>query len=288
MTVEEFLNKTENMVIVDYDLDKETGYVEVKFGRNTGGSINYVFENNGVIILSSTPKDSNPRWYETAHQLDLSEIRDFCKGYENLELYYYSKSNGIFPVESVRRIEYDYSDDGDGHYEACHIECSENPVAKSLDNIEKINVDDYEDFFESLNKFNESTPSVRALRFKISNCLTYDKRDSGREQWEIDEDIEFDKALGIGLDKSFSFSELKSVINELPEKMENYFKEHNEHPNRVNTECMLNEIRDDSYWRPACIVKIDKIDTYETGNRIGNYIELFIQFDYKSLEQAFN
>lgn len=289
MTVEEFLNKTENMVIVDYDLDKETGYVEVKFSRNTGGSINYVFENNGAIIFSATPKDGNPRWYETAHQLDLSEIRDFCKGYENLELYYYSKSNGVFPVESVERKEYNYSGDGDGHYEACHIECSENPVAKSLDNIEKINVDDYEDFFESLNKkFNESTPSAKALRFKISNCLTYDKRDSGREQWAIDEDIEFDKALGIGLDKSFSFSELKSIINELPEKMETYFKEHNDRPNRVNTECMLNEIRDDSYWHPACIVKFDKIDTYDTGNRIGNYIELFIQFDYKSLEQAFN
>ncbi len=153
MTVEEFLDKTENMVIADYDLDKETGYVEVEFGRNTVGAINYVFENNGVLIFSATPKDNNPRWYKTAHQLELSEIREFCKGYENLELYYYSKSNGIFPVEKVELVEYNYSYDGDGHYEACHIECSEKPVARILDNIERINVDDYEDYadlFESL------------------------------------------------------------------------------------------------------------------------------------------
>lgn len=157
MTVKEFLNKTENMVISDYDLNKETGFVEVKFGRGIYGGINYVFENNGALIFSATPKNNNPRWYESAHRLDLSEIRELCKGHENLELYYYSKSSGVFSVKNVTQFEYDYSDDGDGHYEACHIECSENPAAKSLNEIEKINIDDYEDFFESLNKkFNES------------------------------------------------------------------------------------------------------------------------------------
>lgn len=157
MTVKEFLNKTENMVISDYDLNEETGFVEVNFGGDIYGGVNYVFENNGALIFSATPKNNNPRWYEAAHKLDLSEIRELCKGHENLELYYYSKSNGVFSIKNITQFEYDYSDDGDGHYEACHIECSENPVAKSLDNIEKINVDDYEDFFESLNKkFNES------------------------------------------------------------------------------------------------------------------------------------
>ena len=149
MTVKEFLNKTENMIISDYDLNEETGFVEVNFGGDIYGGVNYVFENNGALIFSATPKNNNPRWHETAHKLDLSEIRELCKGYENLELYYYSKSNGVFSVKNVTQFEYDYSDDGDGHYEACHIKCSENPVAKSLDNIEKINVDDYEDFFES-------------------------------------------------------------------------------------------------------------------------------------------
>ena len=168
MTVKEFLNKTENMIISDYDLNEETGFVEVNFGGDIYGGINYVFENNGALIFSATPKNNNPRWYEAAHQLDLSEIRELCKGYENLELYYYSKSNGVFSVKNVTQFEYDYSDDGDGHYEACHIECSENPVAKSLDNIEKINVDDYEDFFESLNKkFNESNLKEDVSELKI-------------------------------------------------------------------------------------------------------------------------
>lgn len=160
MTVKEFLNKTENMVISDYDLNEETGFVEVKFGRDIYGGVNYVFENNGALIFSATPKNNNPRWYETAHKLDLSEIRELCKGHENLELYYYSKSNGVFSVKSVTQFEYDYSDDGDGHYEACNIKCSAEPVAKSLNDIEKINVDDYEDFFENLNFkkiLNEST-----------------------------------------------------------------------------------------------------------------------------------
>lgn len=160
MTVKEFLNKTENMVISDYDLNEETGFVEVKFGKDIYGGVNYVFENNGALIFSATPKNNNPRWYETAHKLDLSEIRELCKGHENLELYYYSKSNGVFSVKSVTQFEYDYSDDGDGHYEACNIKCSAEPIAKSLNDIEKINIDDYEDFFESLNFkkiLNEST-----------------------------------------------------------------------------------------------------------------------------------
>ena len=175
MTVKEFLNKTENMVISDYDLNEETGFVEVNFGGDIYGGVNYVFENNGALIFSATPKNNNPRWHETAHKLDLSEIRELCKGHENLELYYYSKSNGVFSVKNVTQFEYDYSDDGDGHYEACHIECSENPVAKSLDNIEKINVDDYEDFFESLNKkFNESNLKEDISELKtetLSNSL---------------------------------------------------------------------------------------------------------------------
>ena len=175
MTVKEFLNKTENMVISDYDLNEETGFVEVNFGGDIYDGINYVFENNGALIFSATPKNNNPRWYQTAHKLDLSEIRELCKGHENLELYYYSKSNGVFSVKNVTQFEYDYSDDGDGHYEACHIECSENPVAKSLDNIEKINVDDYEDFFESLNKkFNESNLKEDISELKtetLSNSL---------------------------------------------------------------------------------------------------------------------
>ena len=175
MTVKEFLNKTENMVISDYDLNEETGFVEVNFSGDIYGGVNYVFENNGALIFSATPKNNNPRWYENAHKLDLSEIRELCKGHENLELYYYSKSNGVFSVKNVTQFEYDYSDDGDGHYEACHIECSENPVAKSLDNIEKINVDDYEDFFESLNKkFNESNLKEDISELKtetLSNSL---------------------------------------------------------------------------------------------------------------------
>lgn len=160
MTVKEFLNKTENMIISDYDLNEETGFVEVNFGGDIYGGVNYVFENNGALIFSATPKNNNPRWYETAHKLDLSEIRELCKGHENLELYYYSKSNGVFSVKNVTQFEYDYSDDGDGHYEACNIKCSVEPIAKSLNDIEKINVDDYEDFFESLNFkkiLNEST-----------------------------------------------------------------------------------------------------------------------------------
>ena len=175
MTVKEFLNKTENMVISDYDLNEETGFVEVNFGGDIYGGVNYVFENNGALIFSATPKNNNPRWYEAAHKLDLSEIRELCKGHENLELYYYSKSNGVFSVKNVTQFEYDYSDDGDGHYEACHIECSENPAAKSLNEIEKINVDDYEDFFESLNKkFNESNLKEDISELKtetLSNSL---------------------------------------------------------------------------------------------------------------------
>ena len=175
MTVKEFLNKTENMVISDYDLNEETGFVEVNFGGDIYGGVNYVFENNGALIFSATPKNNNPKWHEAAHKLDLSEIRELCKGHENLELYYYSKSNGVFSVKNVTQFEYDYSDDGDGHYEACNIKCSENPVAKSLNNIEKINVDDYEDFFESLNKkFNESNLKEDISELKtetLSNSL---------------------------------------------------------------------------------------------------------------------
>ena len=174
MTVKEFLNKTENMIISDYDLNEETGFVEVNFGGDIYGGINYVFENNGALIFSATPKNNNPRWYESAHQLDLSEIRELCKGHENLELYYYSKSSGVFSVKNVTQFEYDYSDDGDGHYEACHIKCSTEPVAKSLNEIEKINIDDYEDFFESLNKFNESNLKEDVSELKIetlSNSL---------------------------------------------------------------------------------------------------------------------
>lgn len=178
MTVKEFLNKTENMVISDYDLNEETGFVEVKFGKDIYGGVNYVFENNGALIFSATPKNNNPRWYETAHKLDLSEIRELCKGHENLELYYYSKSNGVFSIKSVTQFEYDYSDDGDGHYEACNIKCSAEPVAKSLNDIEKINIDDYEDFFESLNFqkiLNESTiekgETLSNLLKEISNWI---------------------------------------------------------------------------------------------------------------------
>ena len=175
MTVKEFLNKTENMVISDYDLNEETGFVEVNFGGDIYGGVNYVFENNGALIFSATPKNNNPRWYEAAHKLDLSEIRELCKGHENLELYYYSKSNGVFSVKNVTQFEYDYSDDSDGHYEACHIKCSAEPIAKSLNDIEKINVDDYEDFFESLNKkFNESNLKEDISELKIetlSNSL---------------------------------------------------------------------------------------------------------------------
>ena len=168
MTVKEFLNKTENMVISDYDLNEETGFVEVNFGGDIYGGVNYVFENNGALIFSATPKNNNPRWYQTSHKLDLSEIRELCKGHENLELYYYSKSNGVFSVKNVTQFEYDYSDDGDGHYEACNIKCSAEPVAKSLNEIEKINVDDYEDFFESLNKkFNESNLKEDISELKI-------------------------------------------------------------------------------------------------------------------------
>ena len=90
------------------------------------------------------------RCYVFSIALSSPEIRELCKGHENLELYYYSKSNGVFSVEDVTQFEYDYSDDGDGHYEACHIKCSAEPTAKSLNDIEKINIDDYEDFFESL------------------------------------------------------------------------------------------------------------------------------------------
>ena len=168
MTVKEFLNKTENMVISDYDLNEETGFVEVNFGGDIYGGVNYVFENNGALIFSATPKNNNPKWHEAAHKLDLSEIRELCKGYENLELYYYSKSNGVFSVKNVTQFEYDYSDDGDGHYEACNIKCSAEPIAKSLNDIEKINVDDYEDFFESLNKkFNESNLKENISELKI-------------------------------------------------------------------------------------------------------------------------
>ena len=172
MTVKEFLNKTENIVISDYDLNEETGFVEVRFGRGIYGGINYVFENNGALIFSATPKNNNPRWYESAHRLDLSEIRELCKGHENLELYYYSKSSGVFSVKSVTKFVYDYSDD---YYEACNIRCSTEPVAKSLNEIEKINIDDYEDFFESLNKkFNESNLKEDVSELKIetlSNSL---------------------------------------------------------------------------------------------------------------------
>ena len=175
MTVKEFLNKTENMIISDYDLNEETGFVEVNFGGDIYGGVNYVFENNGALIFSATPKNNNPRWHEAAHKLDLSEIRELCKGHENLELYYYSKSNGVFSIKNITQFEYDYSDDGDGHYEACHIECSENPAAKSLNEIEKINVDDCEDFFESLNKkFNESNLKEDISELKtetLSNSL---------------------------------------------------------------------------------------------------------------------
>ena len=175
MTVKEFLNKTENMVISDYDLNEETGFVEVNFGGDIYGGVNYVFENNGALIFSATPKNNNPRWYEASHKLDLSEIRELCKGHENLELYYYSKSNGVFSIKNITQFEYDYSDDGDGHYEACHIKCSAEPVAKSLNEIEKINVDDYEDFFESLNKkFNESNLKENISELKtetLSNSL---------------------------------------------------------------------------------------------------------------------
>lgn len=175
MTVKEFLNKTENMVISDYDLNEETGFVEVNFGGDIYGGINYVFENNGALIFSATPKNNNLRWYQTAYKLDLSEIRELCKGYENLELYYYSKSNGVFSVKNVTQFEYDYSDDGDGHYEACNIKCSAEPIAKSLNDIEKINVDDYKDFFESLNKkFNESNLKENISELKtetLSNSL---------------------------------------------------------------------------------------------------------------------
>lgn len=169
MTVKEFLNKTENMVISDYDLNEETGFVEINFGRDIYGGVNYVFENNGALIFSATPKNNNPRWYESAHKLDLSEIRELCKGHENLELYYYSKSNGVFSVKSVTQFEYDYSDDGDGHYEACNIKCSAEPVAKSLNDIEKINIDDYEDFFESL-KEDVSEPTIEKGE-ALSNLL---------------------------------------------------------------------------------------------------------------------
>lgn len=172
MTVKEFLNKTENMVISDYDLNEETGFVEVNFGGDIYGGVNYVFENNGALIFSATPKNNNPRWYETAHKLDLSEIRELCKGYENLELYYYSKSNGVFSIKSITQFEYNYSDDGDGHYEACNIKCSAEPIAKSLNDIKKINIDDYEDFFESLNKFNGSTIETLSNSLKeISNWV---------------------------------------------------------------------------------------------------------------------
>ena len=135
--------------------------------------------------------------------------------------------------------------------------------------------------------FNESANSADGLRFKISSCLTYDKSDSGREQWRIDEDIAFDKALGIGLDKTFSFSELQSVINGLPEKMENYFKENNKNKSIIKTECTFNKIKD-YYWHPACIVQFDRTDIYNFGDKCGDYIELFILFDYKSLEQTLN
>ena len=42
MTVKEFLNKTENMIISDYDLNEETGFVEVNFGVDIYGGVNYV------------------------------------------------------------------------------------------------------------------------------------------------------------------------------------------------------------------------------------------------------
>lgn len=127
--------------------------------------------------------------------------------------------------------------------------------------------------------YNESISSSRILRFKISNCITYDGKD--------DEDIAFDKALGIGLDKTFSFSELKSLINDLPEKMEIYFKEKNKNPNLVKVECILNGI-EDFYYHPSCKIKFDRTDIYDSGIKTGDYIELFIQFDYKSLEEALN
>lgn len=150
MKVRDFLNITKEMSIKDFDIDEETGYVEVQYSGNYVGSIHFVFENNGALFFSVTPKDENPKWYETAHFMDLSEIREECKGYEELPLYFYSKSQGVFSIESVSKVGYNYSEDGDGTYEACKIKCSDEPVAESLDRIQKINTEDYEDFFENL------------------------------------------------------------------------------------------------------------------------------------------
>ncbi len=150
MTGQEFLDITENIEIIDFDSGTITDHTEVHYKGNVSAGIHQVFTKGGAIIFSGRLKNDSGSWenWDTSYST-IEEMRAPCKEHPNYPIYF-EISDGVFSIESVEKVHYDYSGDGDGNYESLDITCSEEPVASSLDRLEKIDVDSYEDMFESV------------------------------------------------------------------------------------------------------------------------------------------
>lgn len=129
---------------------------------------------------------------------DLSEDTNTC----DYEVVYAVPSCGTFRVLDAAQHHYDYSADGDDVYDAVDIDCEDEPLCGGKDSdIEeyfknKVDPDDYEDFFESTlkkeNKLNEDIDAVySAACYRAERVISSFIKDFGKEMTER----AFEKAL---------------------------------------------------------------------------------------------
>lgn len=150
MTGQEFFDLTKDITLFDYDLNKPIDVIHVKAG-GAMGQIRDAFIKDGAIIFASANKEAFNSWRSfDLTDITLDDVRNICKDNPNYTIYFASPSMGVFTIDSVKKAHYDYSEDGDGVYDVLEISCPDEPVFKSLDSVEKIDADYYDELFESV------------------------------------------------------------------------------------------------------------------------------------------
>ena len=142
------------------------------------------------------------------YSMDENEVKDFLRDLTednntcDYEVVYAVPSAGTFKVVDAAQHHYDYSYDGDDVYDAVDIDCEDERVCGGKDSdIEdyfknKVDPDDYEDFFESIikkdNKLNEDIDAVYfAACHRAERVISSFIKDFGKEMTER----AFEKAL---------------------------------------------------------------------------------------------
>ena len=180
MTGNEFLEKTKDIKLYNYDTNEEHDYMEVECGH-TVGTVSSFYAENGVIVLSVKGDWRMSFQDEDYDESKLKKVQELCKEHPDYPMYYDLGSTGVFTINDARKVHYDYSWDGDGKYDALLIECSNEPVYKDIDALlsAHIDFDSYVDMYESI------------YLNSITNTPNCDTIDSTCEDTYKDEELPF-------------------------------------------------------------------------------------------------